>query len=116
MRSCGGTLLTAADASPAGLRIGLPDLASRLSWGLTCHLEPLGDSDKRQLLRNGAARRGMVMEEETASYILRHSSRDAASLISLLEHLDRASLEAQRRLTLPFVREQIKRRGENQGT
>jgi DnaA family protein len=114
LRAGGGTLLVAAEGSPALTPFRLPDLASRMSWGLTCHLASLDDADKQRLLQDGAARRGMEMSAETASYILRHAPRDIGSLIGLLDRLDRASLEAQRRLTLPFVREQIERLAEQE--
>jgi len=45
------------------------------------------------------------MTEDVAQYLLRHHSRDIVELIALLQKLDKASMAAQRRLTIPFVRQ-----------
>ena len=37
-------------------------------------------------------------------WLFRRVDRDLKSLTALLDHLDRAALAAQRRLTVPFVR------------
>jgi DnaA family protein len=52
-----------------------------------------------------AAQRGLELPEDTARYLLRRFPRDMRSLGKLLDDIDTASLSAQRRLTVPFVRE-----------
>ena len=47
------------------------------------------------VLRDGA---------EALDYLLRRVDRDLGSLTALLDRLDRASLAAQRRVTVPFLR------------
>nr|WP_303900953.1 DnaA regulatory inactivator Hda [Thiohalomonas denitrificans] len=106
-RESGCRIIVAADAPPGALGILLPDLRSRLGWGPVYQLLPLADGDKRTALQLRARRRGMALSDEVANYILQRSPRDLHSLFSMLEHLDRASLAAQRRLTIPFVREQL---------
>jgi DnaA family protein len=108
LRSAGKRLLVSADRSPATLELSLPDLRSRLSWGLCYRLEPLSEEDKMQALITAADGRGLELPEETASYLLRHAPRNMRTLLELLAKLDKASLAAQRRLTIPFVREQLK--------
>ena len=108
-RAAGCRLLLAADRGPAAVPIGLPDLRSRLTWGLSFQLQPLADRDKLQVLQRHAARRGLTLPDEAGRYILDRHSRDLPSLLHLLEGLDRASLAEQRRLTLPFVRDQLSR-------
>lgn len=105
LREGGKSLLVAARCSPLNLPIRLPDLASRLSWGLCYQLQPLNDQDKIQALTVVAARRGLPLSDETARYILRHTQRDMGSLRRLLKRLDQASLEAKRGLTIPFIKE-----------
>ncbi|MDH5572845.1 MAG: DnaA regulatory inactivator Hda, partial [Gammaproteobacteria bacterium] len=39
-----------------------------------------------------------------AKYLLKHCPRDMKSLFEMLDRLDHASLAAQRKLTIPFVR------------
>lgn len=107
LRDSGASLVVTADQGPSSLPVKLPDLASRLAWGLSYQLHPLSDDEKQSALIQGAERRGLEMSRETAFYILRHAPRDMGSLRVLLDRLDRASLEAQRRLTIPFVRSLI---------
>jgi DnaA family protein len=106
----GHALLVSAQCSPLSLPIKLPDLSSRLSWGLCYQLHPLDDPQKVTALIEDAARRGLEMSEESALYILRHTPRDMGSLRQLLEDLDQASLEAQRRLTIPFIKTILQRK------
>lgn len=105
VREAGGRLVAVADAPPAGLGLALPDLASRLGWGPVYHLQPLDDDQKMAALRARAGRRGLELGEEVVRYLLRRCPRDLHSLFALLERLDHASLAAQRRLTIPFVRD-----------
>lgn len=100
-----GRLVISANQAPSGLPIGLPDLASRLGWGLVFQLRELADEDKQAALQLRAQARGLVLNDEVAAYLLRHAPRDMSSLFALLERLDEASLAAQRKLTIPFVRE-----------
>ncbi len=105
LRENGGQLIVAADRPPANLPIALPDLASRLTWGPCYHLLPLDDEERLELLLRSAERRGMSMSVETASFLLQRTPRDIHFLTLLMDRLDTASLAAQRRLTIPFVRE-----------
>jgi len=104
LRECQTRLFTAATAPPARLGILLPDLASRLTWGPCYHLHPLDDAGRLELLMGGARRRGLQLSSEAASFLLARLPRDPESLEQLLQHLDRASLAAQSRLTIPFIR------------
>lgn len=114
LREQGKSLLVAASCSPLQLPLGLPDLASRLSWGLCYQLQPLDDQDKIQALSSAAASRGLVLSDETARYILRHTQRDMGSLRQLLKRLDRASLEAKRGLTIPFIKTYLEQQRDQQ--
>ena len=108
-RDRGCRLLFSAGAAPAQAGFQLPDLRSRLAWGITYRLRPLDDAHRQQLLVQLAARRGLDMPGEVARYLLERHSRDIPELLRLLERLDRDSLAAQRRLTIPFVRERLDR-------
>ncbi len=107
VRDAGGHLLAAADASPAALGVALADLRSRLAWGPVFQLQPLDDAGKLAALQLRARARGMELNEEVGTYLLRRAPRDMHALFELLERLDQASLAAQRRLTIPFVRDLI---------
>jgi len=105
LRAHGGMLVLAARTSPAGIGLKLADLATRLTAGLVYQLQSLSDAEKIAALRLRAQRRGLQMTEEVANYLLTRFPRDMHSLFALLDRLDTATLAAQRRLTIPFLRE-----------
>lgn len=104
LRDAAGTLLVAAEQRPDLAGFGLPDLVSRLGWGVTYVLRPLADADMLAALSCRAAARGLELPEETASFLLKRIPRDPATVFDLLDRLDRASMIEQRRLTVPFVK------------
>jgi len=106
-RAVGTRLVVSADAGPQGLALRLPDLFSRLTWGPVFRLNPLSDEEKISALQRRAAARGLELTSEVGAFLLRRAPRDTHALFSLLDRLDDASLVAQRRLTIPFVREQL---------
>jgi DnaA family protein len=105
LREAPGRLLLASSDKPSVLDLLLPDLRSRLEWGIIYQLQPLNDNQKHAALRFQAAKRGMDLPDEVADFLLRHSARDMHSLSCLLAQLERASMAAQRRLTVPFARQ-----------
>lgn len=98
-------LLIATDNPPSKLTIELADLRSRLATGLVFQLPVMADQRKQQALILQAQSRGLILSEDVAQYLLRHYGRDMPSLMAVLQMLDKASLQAQRRLTIPFVKE-----------
>lgn len=101
----GGRLVVSAGAAPRECRFRLPDLASRMSRLAVFQLRELREEDRVMALRLRASHRGLELPDETANYLLKRSRRDMASLYRLLDRLDLEALRAQRRLTVPFVRE-----------
>lgn len=106
-RAAGTALLYAGRAAPDGLPLALPDLRSRLAQCTRIALSPLDDEGRREVLRERARRRGLVVDPAALEWLLRRVGRDLAGLTRLLDRLDRASLAAQRRLTVPFLRETL---------
>ena len=104
LRAHGGMLILAARSGPVATGLKLADLATRLAAGLVYQLQPLSDAEKIAALRLRAQRRGLEMTEEVANYLLTRFPRDMHSLFALLDKLDTATLAAQRRLTIPFLR------------
>jgi len=106
VRETGRTLLImSADQSPVNLPVQLPDLASRLTWGEVYQLTPLNDHQKIEVLQKAAYQRGIELPDETANFLFKRLERDMKTLFNALEKLDQASLQAQRKLTIPFVKE-----------
>lgn len=107
LRDAGKQLLIAADASPRKLPIKLPDLQSRLSLALVFQLHELSDDDKLRALQLRASRRGLRLSDDVGRFILARSVRSMTVLFDTLEQLDTASLQAQRKLTIPFLKEAL---------
>ncbi len=102
-----GHLLVSASVAPAQLPLQLADLKSRMSLGLVYQMQALSDQEKAAALILCAGDRGIQLSEEVAHYLLNRGPRDMNGLTELLKTLDQASLRAQRRLTIPFVREEL---------
>ncbi len=102
-------LAIAAAASPAATAVRLPDLASRLAASGVHRIEPLAASAQPDALKRRAERRGLELPDETLAFLTRRAPRDFATLCRMLDALDAESLAAQRRLTVPFVREWLAR-------
>ena len=85
----------------------LPDLRSRLAQCTRLVLERLDDAGRGEVLRLRARRRGLQVDAAAIDWLLRHQGRDLSGLTALLDRLDRASLAAQRRITVPFLRAQL---------
>lgn len=105
IHDAGGFLIVTANVMPKTLGLSLPDVVSRLSWGMVFQLQPLTDAEKLQVLMMRATRRGMTLVEDVGRYILTHCPRHMSTLFAALDALDKASLAAQRKLTIPFVKE-----------
>jgi DnaA family protein len=103
----GGVLICAAAASPRECQFELPDLVSRFSRLPAFHVHALEDAERIESLQLRARHRGLDLPADTASYLLTRSKRDMSSLYAILDKLDTEALKAQRRLTIPFVREVI---------
>lgn len=107
VREKNGRLLVAAKQPPTVLACQLLDLKSRLCWGLTLQVHLLPDEEKLSALQIRAHNRGLVLADEVANFLLRYAARDMTTLFNLLERLDRASLAAKRRLTIPFIKQAL---------
>lgn len=104
LRDAGHRLLIASHTSPSSLPMVLPDLKSRWLGSVIYHLHELNDHEKALALQLRAKGRGMELPDEVAKYILSRAPRDTNDLFNLLNRLDDASLQLQRKLTVPFVR------------
>jgi len=107
LRDAGKKILIGGHQPPAQLSLTLPDLQSRLQWGVTVYLSKLVDSDKRDAIKFCAKNVGMQLTDEVANFLLQRTDRSARALFDLIKRLDHASLAEQRKLTIPFVKKII---------
>jgi DnaA family protein len=106
-RDRGVPVLVAARVALPELAAGLPDLRSRLAQGLRLRLQSASDRVRRRILHRRAEQLGLSMDEAAIEFLFRRFPRDLGGLMALVERLDRASLAAQRRVTVPFLREAL---------
>ena len=104
VREAGGSWIASANQAPAQLTLR-EDLRTRLGWGLIYELHGLSDEEKLDALSKSAESRGLSLSPGVLPYLLTHFRRDMPSLSAILDALDRYSLETQRPITLPLLRE-----------
>lgn len=102
-------LVAAADVPPLGLPLR-EDLRTRLGTALVFEVRPLSDEDKARALRLEAERRGVTLAADLIPWMLVHQSRDMRALQALFDALDRYAYSTRRALTLPLLREMLRRR------
>jgi DnaA family protein len=101
----GQHLLVTANCAPVQLTIQLPDLLSRLKSAVIFKLQTLTEAQKLVVLTTRAKDKGWGLPPEVGEFLLRRWPRDLDALFMALEKLDQASLQQQRRVTIPFTKE-----------
>jgi DnaA-homolog protein len=107
LRDAGRRLLLSAATAPRETPIQLADMQSRLMLALVFQMHRLSDEDKLRALQLRASRRGLQLPDDVGRFILTRGVRSTGALFELLDQLDQASLQAQRKLTIPFLKETL---------
>jgi DnaA family protein len=102
-------LVFSARAAPRAIEWRLDDWRSRAAACVVYHVRELDEAGRARALELRAAQRGLKLPAETLDYLMKRMPRDLRSLFDILDELDEASLAAQRRLTIPFIREALER-------
>ena len=110
-RAEGTALIFTAQVAPVQLPLVLPDLRSRLGACTQFALKPLDDGERRDVLKQQAALRGIELDDIVLDWLFARYARDLGALLDLLDRLDQASLAAQRRVTVPFLRTFLRETG-----
>jgi DnaA family protein len=105
IRAANGRLVVSSRKSLSSLQFDLPDLQSRLAWGIRMNLQLPDDEGKLEILQQRARALGIELPRDVQRYLIKHSRRDMGSLLSLLERLKEAAFVAKRRITVPLARE-----------
>jgi len=114
-RSAGTRMVFSAETTPSALGLCLPDLVSRLSLAPVWRMGLPDDASRELLIEAAARRRGWVLEADVLHYLVTRAPREPGRLLACLDHLDRQSLQARRRLTIPFVRSLLETPGQETG-
>lgn len=103
----GKVIILSGNEIASELKVTLPDLVSRLTWGISQQLKPLTDEEKMNALKLRAAERGMTFQHESIAFLFNRYSRDMSALIDCLDTLDTLSIQNQRKITIPFIKEAL---------
>lgn len=97
--------LASAGGTPPARLPAIPELATRLGWGLVLQLRPLSDADTARALERTLAERGVAASADLVPWLLNHAPRDMGSLRALVDALDAFALARKRAITLPLLRD-----------
>jgi len=100
-KSC---FIASSSFSPRDTGFALEDIESRFSFFTAYKLKHLDDLECRNALKLRAKHRGLTLPDEVLNYLLVRENRDMNNLYQILDRLDKASLAAGRKLTIPFIK------------
>lgn len=104
--------------APAQQTFSLADLSSRLRSIHAIPIHSPGENLFKELLKHKLNHQGLSCSEEISEYLFRRLERSYAALDNIIQRVDQITLEQQRPLTVPLLREilgdQEKKEGEEQ--
>lgn len=100
-------LIMAATISPIAAQFNLPDLVSRLTWGAVFQLATRTDEELCSIIQFRLELRGLETTDESIRFLLTRVERNLANLMQIVNELDKKSLQAQRKLTIPFIKQAL---------
>ena len=106
----GRPLLLVSNRAPGAWEIALPDLASRLGAALLIEVGAPDDDLAAGLITEHATRRGLGFNDQVLAYLLPRIERSHAGIESLIETIDRLSLERKAPVTISLVRDALAER------
>lgn len=98
-------ILIASSKTVKQSQVVLPDLQSRLSWGLQLRLQELNEVEKHKTLIQFSEHWKMNLDERVFNYLLKNQKRDMKTLTDVLKKLAAASLREKRKPSLPLLQE-----------
>ena len=98
------TLIISSQFAPTDNIFELADLNSRAVWGPVYKLTPISEDKLDDALAFHASVRGLELPQEVRKYLLTRYQRDVSTMVNMIEALDKASLEEQRKVTIPFLK------------
>ncbi|MEC9205953.1 MAG: DnaA/Hda family protein [Pseudomonadota bacterium] len=101
-----GMLITST-INPKKIEFRIPDLLSRLSWGLSFKINDLSDLDKIKVLKKYSHERGLTLSPLVCDYIITHFKRELYYLCNSIRFLDQKSLSLKKKITIPFIKKII---------
>ena len=85
----------------------MKDLKTRLGLAAIFQLQPLDDELTMSVLSNQMIVRNLSIDSKVYEYLFKYYSRDAKVLLTAIDDLDKASLQAKQSITIPFVKKTL---------
>lgn len=101
----GHRLILSATNLPNHLTFKISDVKASLSWGLMVHIKTLVNTNNIDALIFRADAMGIEISPQVGRFIMIQHQNELDKLWHLLAKLDRATLAAKRRLTIPFLKQ-----------
>jgi DnaA family protein len=83
------------------------DLRTRMAQGLCLELKTLDEQACRTVLIEQARLRGLVLKADVLDFMMTRFSRDLSNLVGWLDQLDAFSLQTQRAITIPLIKDML---------
>lgn len=85
----------------------LPDLKSRINSNIELVMQKLTDKDKKHIIEIELIKRGLSIKEKNLDFIMNHSSRNLETLQTLVNKLDKLTMERKKNISIPLIKELI---------
>ena len=96
-------ILVSADSLPSDLEV-MKDIKTRLSLAAVYKIEELNDELIMRVIDSQMSQRNLSINSGVYEYLFKNYSRDLKLLLATLNDLDKASLQAKKAISVPFVR------------
>jgi DnaA family protein len=100
-------LIVSSTILPSELEL-LEDLKTRLSLATIFSLQIPDDDIKRIIIEHQVADKNISIDSKIYDYLFKYYSRDLTGLLSLIDRLDKASLQEKNNITIPLVKQVLK--------
>jgi DnaA family protein len=100
-------IIISAHSSPLVVGFQLPDLVSRLTWGAVFQLASHSDESLCRIIQFRIEHRGLEASEDCIKFLLTRVDRELNNLMLIVDELDKKSLQAKRKLTIPFMKQAL---------
>ena len=81
----------------------LPDLKSRINSNIELVMPKLSDKDKKHIIEIELIKRGLSIKEKNLDFIMNHSSRNLETLQTLVNKLDKLTMERKKNISIPLI-------------
>jgi len=100
-------LIVSSTILPSELEL-LEDLKTRLSLATIFSLQIPDDDIKRIIIEHQVADKNISIDSKIYDYLFKYYSRDLTGLLSVIDRLDKASLQEKNNITIPLVKQVLK--------